>query len=120
MAVSLDCADPTALAEFWSELLDGQIVMRKDEVVAVKIERMLLVMIQVPDHRPPSWPGNEVPKQIHLELDVQDLDAAEAEALRLGARRADTQPGPDKWRVFFDPAGHPFCFTTQIPRAALE
>ncbi len=46
---------------------------------------------------------------------TSNLEAAEAEALRLGARKAANQPAPDRWRVLFDPAGHPFCFTTQIP-----
>jgi glyoxalase superfamily protein len=60
-------------------------------------------------YRPPTWPDSEVAKQIHLDLAVDDLDAAEAEATRLGARRAETQPTPNKWRVMLDPAGHPFC-----------
>ncbi|MGB8997061.1 MAG: VOC family protein [Pseudonocardiaceae bacterium] len=38
-----------------------------------------------------------------------------AEALWLGARRAPEQPAPDRWRVLLDPAGHPFCVSTQIP-----
>jgi hypothetical protein len=28
---------------------------------------------------------------------------------------ARTQPARDKWRVFFDPAGHAFCLSIQIP-----
>jgi len=56
-----------------------------------------------------------VPKQIHLELAVQDLETAEAEALALGATRPDQQPNPEHWRVLIDPAGHPFCITTLIP-----
>jgi hypothetical protein len=32
-----------------------------------------------------------------------------AEAIRLGARQADQQPRPRRWRVMLDPAGHPFC-----------
>ena len=56
-----------------------------------------------------------MPKQIHLDLAVDDLDAAETEAVRLGARLADEQPAPDRWRVLLDPAGHPFCLTVQIP-----
>ncbi|MEQ7129412.1 VOC family protein [Actinopolymorpha sp. B11F2] len=27
----------------------------------------------------------------------------------MGARRAEVQPGGDAYRVFLDPAGHPFC-----------
>ena len=37
------------------------------------------------------------------------------EVLELGALKCDVQPDPDRWRVYLDPAGHPFCLTTQIP-----
>jgi Glyoxalase-like domain len=46
---------------------------------------------------------------MHLDLAVGELDAAEAVAVRLGARRADEQPQPGRWRVLLDPAGHPSC-----------
>jgi len=54
-----------------------------------------IAAVRVPDYQPPTWPGGEMPKQIHLDLavGVGELDAAEAEAIRLGARRADEQPG---------------------------
>jgi hypothetical protein len=39
---------------------------------------------------------------------VDDLDAAEAAVLELGATRHERQPGTT-FRVFLDPAGHPFC-----------
>jgi hypothetical protein len=72
----------------------------------------------MPDYRPPSWPDAEIPKQIHLDLGVEDLGASVAEAERLGARPAPIQPEPDRWRVMFDPAGHPFCLTAEIPLVA--
>jgi hypothetical protein len=52
---------------------------------------------------------------MHLDLAVDDLGQAETEALRLGAVRAADQPAPDRYIVLTDPAGHPFCLTTQIP-----
>jgi hypothetical protein len=58
------------------------------------------------------WPGAEHPQQAHLDFEVDDLDAGEAEVLRLGARKPETQPGGDSWRVYLDPAGHPFCLVT--------
>jgi hypothetical protein len=61
-------------------------------------------------YSPPVWP--EVPeapqKMMHLDIQVDDLEAAEAHALAIGAVRAEYQP-QDGVRVFFDPAGHPFC-----------
>jgi hypothetical protein len=64
--------------------------------------------------QPPTWPADDIPKQIHLDLAVTDLQAAVAEAERLGARIAPVQPAPDRWRVLFDPAGHPFCLTLTL------
>lgn len=114
-SVSLDCDNPAALAAFWAELLGGEIAFTSDDFVAVKTERAWLAAVRVPDYQPPSWPDGGLPKQIHLDLAADDLDEAEAEAVRLGARRADEQPTPERWRVLLDPAGHPFCLSTQIP-----
>lgn len=49
---------------------------------------------------------------MHLDVSVIHLDEAAARAVELGARMAQHQPAPDLWRVFLDPAGHPFCLTT--------
>jgi hypothetical protein len=112
---ALDCAEPEPLAGFWAALLDGTIVFRTEDVVVVKSGTMLLGATRVPDYTPPTWPGGTSPKRVHLDLAVRDLDDAEAVALRLGARKADVQPRPDRWRVYLDPAGHPFCLTVAIP-----
>lgn len=114
-SVALDCADPLPLARFWAALLGGEIAATSDMVAAVRTDRGWLMAMRVPGYVPPDWPDGSVQKQIHLDLAVDDLDAAEAEAIRLGARKAAEQPGPDRWRVLLDPAGHPFCLTTQIP-----
>ena len=113
--VSLDCVDPVPLAEFWAALLDGAVIASDDTASVVKTETVLIATIHVPDYRPPTWPGGDTPKHIHLDLAVRDLDEAEAHALRVGARKADVQPQPDQWRIYLDPAGHPFCLTSNIP-----
>jgi hypothetical protein len=45
---------------------------------------------------------------MHLDVMVEDLDVAEEAVLHLGATKAEHQPGTT-FRVFLDPAGHPFC-----------
>jgi hypothetical protein len=45
---------------------------------------------------------------LHLDVHVDDLEAAGAHAVRVGAVLADFQPQEDV-RVYLDPAGHPFC-----------
>ena len=62
-----------------------------------------------PDHQPPQWPSADHPQQAHLDFDVDDLDVGEAAVIAIGARKTDVQPEPDSFRVFLDPAGHPFC-----------
>ena len=52
-------------------------------------------------------PGNRLYGGFADLIAVDDLDAAEALALELGAARLEG--GGDNFRVFADPAGHPFC-----------
>jgi len=49
-----------------------------------------------------------VPQQAHLDVIVDDIAAAETAVLDLGATKHEHQPGTS-FRVFLDPAGHPFC-----------
>ena len=107
--ICLDCADPVSLAAFWAALLGGEATPVSDDVVVVGNRGTPVAALRVPGYQPPTWPGGTLPKQMHLDLEVRDLDAAEAEAVRLGARRAKEQPRPTRWRVMLDPAGHPFC-----------
>jgi hypothetical protein len=114
-SISLDCGDPSSLASFWAEILGGEVAFTSDDFVAVKTDRGWISAVRVPGYHAPTWPVDTVPKQIHLDLAVDNLDEAEAEAVRLGAHRPEEQPAPDRWRVLLDPAGHPFCLSTQIP-----
>ena len=58
----------------------------------------------------PVWPSVEGGQNAtqHLDIWVQDLDAATEWATSVGAVLADVQPQDDV-RVLFDPSGHPFC-----------
>jgi hypothetical protein len=108
--ICLDCADPAGLAAFWAALLGGEVApILGDDAVMVKNKGIPVAALRVPGYQPPTWPSGAIPKQVHLDLAVDDLDAAEAEAIRLGARLAGEQPHPTRWRVMLDPAGHPFC-----------
>ena len=114
-AVSVDTSEPTVLADFYRQLLDLEVLFEADTFISLKGAAVLLTVQRVDDHRPPEWPTGAVPKQLHLELAVDDLDAAEARAIALGAAKGSEQPSPESWRVLIDPAGHPFCITTLIP-----
>ena len=109
--VALDCPDPRALAEFYAAItgwevtqpydIDSWLELRSDSGATIAFQRAL-------DHQPPRWPDPDHPQQAHIDFDVTDLDAGEAAVLAIGARKAEHQPGTT-FRVFLDPAGHPFC-----------
>lgn len=104
----LDCPDPTALAQFYAELL-GWTVETNDDWVDVRADYGACLSFQpVADYKAPQWPSQDVPQQMHLDVVVDDLDQAEEAVLALGATKAEHQPG-ETFRVFLDPAGHPFC-----------
>lgn len=72
----------------------------------------------VPDHRPPRWPGQDLPQQAHLDLRVPDLDAALTRAVDLGGTLLNKS---DAWYTVADPAGHPFdlCLKPDDPHTTL-
>jgi catechol 2,3-dioxygenase-like lactoylglutathione lyase family enzyme len=107
--VALDCPDPQALATFYGAIIGRSIARDIGDWVELDGEGGATLAFQLaPDHQPPVWPSADRPQQLHLDFDVDDLDVAEAQVLALGARKADFQPDPD-FRVYLDPAGHPFC-----------
>ncbi|WP_067573877.1 VOC family protein [Nocardia acidivorans] len=110
-AIALDSDDAKMLGRFYRDLLDLEVVYESEELVALKADGVFVTVERVLDYRPPDWPGNAIPKQIHLDVFVDDLDEAEGAALAIGARKPQTQPAPAKWRVLLDPSGHPFCLT---------
>jgi|SRR5438094_812320 len=107
--VALDCRHPRGLAAFYSAITGHEIEDGDDEWVQLRRDGDVTLAFQLaPDHDPPVWPSSERPQQAHLDFDVDNLDTAEEQVLALGARKADVQPG-SSFRVFLDPAGHPFC-----------
>ncbi len=117
-AVSLDTDDPAGLGDFYRQLLDLEVFFESADFVALKGAGILITMQRVEDHQAATWPAGAAPKQIHLELAVADMDAAEAQAVGLGAVKPEHQPAAEKWRVLIDPSGHPFCITTMIPEVS--
>jgi len=108
----LDCPDPVALATFYAALLDWRVMPQESAdwtTIRGPEPHQILDFQQVQgDYAGPTWPSQVVPQQMHLDVVVDDLDDAEAATLELGATKAEHQPGTT-FRVFLDPAGHPFC-----------
>jgi predicted enzyme related to lactoylglutathione lyase len=107
-SIVIDCADPAALAAFYGAMLDWKIEISPGHADVRAEYGDCISFQQVEGYTPPIWPGQDVPQQMHLDVIVDDLDAAEAAVLDLGATKHQHQPGTS-FRVFLDPDGHPFC-----------
>ncbi|MFI1567240.1 VOC family protein [Streptomyces sp. NPDC020490] len=108
-AVVLDCPDPRALAGFYAEVLGGTVEGDDDWVDLRTPGGQTLAFQAAPGHVAPEWPAPDRSQQFHLDLSVPDLDAAEKGVLALGAKVLDAGDGSRSYRVYADPAGHPFC-----------
>lgn len=112
-ATVFDCSDTDRLASFYEDLL-GMIRVQHDENGWITIgdapDRPALAFQQVEGYTPPTWPGQDIPQQVHLDIRVDDLDVAEQKVLALGATSMDS--GTGTFRVYLDPAGHPFCLVS--------
>ncbi|MFJ9023787.1 VOC family protein [Streptomyces sp. NPDC102259] len=107
--VVLDCPDPVALAGFYAEVLGGSVDGEGDWVDLKVPGGQSLAFQAAPGFVPPAWPAPEHSQQFHLDLTVDDLDAAERGVLALGAKPLDAADRSRGFRVYADPAGHPFC-----------
>ena len=110
--VVLDAPDARALADFYRRLLGWSVVQDDDDWVSLSPPGggSKISFQTEPAYVRPSWPSDRERQQMmmHLDVEVDDLDAAGAHAVALGATLAEFQP-QETVRVYLDPAGHPFC-----------
>ncbi|MEV5596840.1 VOC family protein [Streptomyces sp. NPDC052496] len=126
---ALDCPDPLRLARFYAELLGGEInrptslwTTDDDWMTLHPEDGPVLGFQRAPDHRPPRWPDPAHPQQSHLDLGVDDMEAAHRAVLDAGGTLLDTthDTGTHGFRVYADPAGHPFCLVRERPKDRQE
>lgn len=109
-AVTIDAPEPLVLARFYADLMGMEITYEGPEGALITGAGTSVMFQQVSEYSQPRWPDPTHPQQAHLDVIVDDLDAGEERALELGATRLDG--GAERFRVFADPAGHPFCLTS--------
>jgi hypothetical protein len=116
-SIVLDCPEPLRLAEFYGQLIGGTIKEDdEDWTTLTSPDGLRLCFQRAPGYQPPDWPHAEAnSQQIHLDLEagttVEEIERAQESALALGAKPLDLDDdgGRRDFRVFADPAGHPFC-----------
>ena len=129
----LDTTEVRTLAEFYRELL-GLVYRPGDEPPAGGVPDtadwleltgpgggLMLAFQQVGEQARATWPSQEVPQQMHLDMTVPDRAALERQrdrALALGAelRLDDSEDQQEPMYVLADPDGHTFCIFVAQPR----
>jgi catechol 2,3-dioxygenase-like lactoylglutathione lyase family enzyme len=119
MHTALDAIDPRALAEFYRVLL-GLHYRPGDEdeddwlVLLDGSGQRVLAVNRVAALAQPTWPTDEVPKQMHQDFRVStvaELEHHRQRAQDLGATVLSDRSADEEEPLFVlaDPAGHPFC-----------
>ena len=110
--VVLDAPDVHALAGFYCRLLGWAVEVDEPEFVLLSQTGggTTLSFQHESVYVRPTWPAGPGDQQmmLHLDFKVEELEAASAFAVAIGATLCDYQP-QENVRVHLDPAGHPFC-----------
>ena len=115
---ALDCDNPVELAHFYSKITGHKVQPLDEGETAETCEWLELIdeadftamaFQKIENYQKPTWPTGGLPQQAHIDLHAKDLDIAEKALLEIGAVKAEFQPKPHRFRIYLDPAGHPFC-----------
>jgi catechol 2,3-dioxygenase-like lactoylglutathione lyase family enzyme len=112
ITVTVDCADPTRLAAFWSELLGYRPIGAVAQYASIgpdgETRGPKLIFQQVAERKVGK-------NRLHLDIDLDagvELDPEVERAVRLGARRVRDDVVAEhglRWQVLADPEGNEFC-----------
>jgi predicted enzyme related to lactoylglutathione lyase len=108
MFVTLDCLDPQRVGAFWAEMLGTEIDLTMDDGRYVFLKGSdatpVICLQRVPE-------GKSVKNRMHLDVSVEDLDAATAKVEALGGSwpdRTEHRLEDFTWRTLADPEGNEF------------
>jgi Glyoxalase-like domain len=120
--IVLDSPDPLGLARFWAGLLGGEPVEWYPGWITLEPppHGQRLSFQGTGAWSAPTAEGRAGPI-VHFDVLVSDLAAAHERVVGAGAvyagEHVSPRPGPGgepvPWRVYRDPAGHPFCLVTR-------
>jgi predicted enzyme related to lactoylglutathione lyase len=103
--ITVDAKDPAALAAWWNEVLDWNVVDEDPDVFEIRPESDFapgLLFLRVPEPK-------TVKNRLHIDLRPTDQAAEVARLLGLGATQISVGEGDVSWVVMADPEGNEFC-----------
>ena len=123
--ITFDCADSNRQADFWAAALGWEKEEIPQELLAL-IERELgagetnFAAVRNPDGTRPRLyfqgvpEGKVVKNRVHLDINVEDMDAEVERLIVLGAAKVEKRSHEvggfvEEWTVMQDPEGNEFC-----------
>jgi predicted enzyme related to lactoylglutathione lyase len=104
----LDCADPEALAAFWTQALGLQRLGAAGNYVLLVSPSGALPKLLLQRVAEPKTGKN----RMHLDIDAADIHGEASRLEALGARRLEEGPRAEhgtNWIIMADPEGNEFC-----------
>lgn len=106
-AIDFDTGNGEELWQFYRLLGELEMQDVNGFAPALVADSGIMVLIQqVENYTPPTWPTQERGQQIHIDFHTADRDRHVERAIELGATFQEKEKG---FTVLLDPAGHPFC-----------
>jgi predicted enzyme related to lactoylglutathione lyase len=107
-AIMIDCHDPTALMDFWSQIVGVESAQEfPNYIFGTKLpgNHIRLAFQKVPEEK-------TIKNRLHLDLTHEDPGALIEKVETLGGSRiADHEISGFHWTVLADPEGNEFCIT---------
>jgi predicted enzyme related to lactoylglutathione lyase len=102
--IVIDAHDPRALAQFWANVLDYEVVFADDEEVVIAKGDTYpgICFVSAEDEKTTK-------NRLHIDLNPEDQYAEVERVIGLGARRINIGQGEVSWVVLADPEGNEFC-----------
>lgn len=104
--ITMDCAQPRALADWWAEVLGAEVAQDFGDFVMVEATPLMLGFQRVPE----GSEGLHGKNRVHVDFASQDRVAEVGRLVGLGATVLAEHSAPGlTWSVLRDPAGNVFC-----------
>jgi len=108
----IDCANAERARDFYANLMGWEKTVAYN-CPALKTDNGMTILFKETEipYVPPVWPEEpgKQQKQMHFNFQVDDLQSAVKEAIRIGATKAAEQYGGEHFVTLLDIEGHPFC-----------
>jgi predicted enzyme related to lactoylglutathione lyase len=114
IGLSIDCADPVAVAQFWSDVLGRPVNPGASEDGAAIDASAPENGPRLTFHKVPE--PKTVKNRLHLDLRTNEFEAESERLISLGATRIqDIEKPAVRWTTFADPEGNEFDLVTSQP-----